>query len=202
MDANTQQALEQLQPGSDAQFFTAALATQITKSGLTIAVILCAVVVIYYMLCMMGVFGHAKRSFFAVVAILAAGVGGFLLNERADAIRVIDDSKPVLVITAQKLEYDVRRSGWSIPWTHIAAVELKTTKSFVKNSVEQIDYEIQVKVKPGSAVDWKYEPTTQNDMSSVKRLLESQRILVIDPTPLGIQHKTLQKALEKYRAGL
>ena len=202
MDAATKQVLEELKPGSEAQFFTDALVTQISKSGLTIAAGLCVVAAIYYILCVFGVMGYAKRSLFAFIAIIVAGVGGYLLYEKAEAIRVVDDSKPVLAITGYKLDYDVRRSGWSIPWSGISAVELKTTKTYVKDSVEQTDYEIQVKVKSGATVEWKYEPTIQNDMASVKRLFESKSTLIIDPTPLGIHAPTLQMALEKYRAGL
>ncbi|MBY0429483.1 MAG: hypothetical protein K2Q32_09725, partial [Alphaproteobacteria bacterium] len=157
---------------------------------------------IYYFLCILGVFGHAKRSLFGLVAIAAACVGAYLLYEKYDAIRIIDDTKPVLAITGAKLDYDVRRSGWSIPWGNINSIELKTTKTIVKQSVEQVDYEIQVHVKPGVAVEWKYEPTIENDMSAVKRLWESNHFLLIDPEPLGISPPALQMALEKYRAGL
>ncbi len=202
MDAATKQVLEELKPGSEAQFFTDALVMQVSKSGLMIATILCGVTALYYALCVLGVFGHSKRSFFAMVIAVVAGVGGYLLYEKAEAIRVIDDSKPIIAITGYKLDYDVRRSGWSIPWSSISAVELKTTNTYVKNSVEQTDYEIQVKVKSGATVEWKYEPTIHNDMASVKRLFESKGYLIIDPSPLGIHAPTLQMALEKYRAGL
>ena len=202
MDAATKQVLVELAPGADAQFFTDAMAMQISKSGLMIATVLCAVTVIYYALCLLGVMGHGKRSFFALVAIIAAGVGGYMLYEKYAAIRIIDDSKPVLAITGQKLDYDVRRVGWSVPWGNINSIELKTTKTIKKQSVEQVDYEIRVNVKPGVAVEWKYEPSTENDMSIVKRLWESKHYLIIDPEPLGIHPPELQKALEKYRAGL
>lgn len=202
MDANTQQVLQELKPGSEAQFFTDAIAVQITKSGLTIATVLCAVTVIYYFLCIFGVFGHAKRSLFALVAIAAASVGGYLLYEKMDAIRVIDDSRPVIAITGYKLDYDVRRSGWSLPWSSINSIDLKTSKTFVKNSIEQVTYEIQVKVKQGAPVEWKYQPSIENDMASVKSLLEKKGYLIIDPEPLGISPQALQMALEKYRAGL
>ena len=202
MDAATKHVLEELHSGSDAQFFTDAIALQITKSGLLIAVVLCVVTVIYYLLCVLGVMGHAKRSLFALIAIIVAGVGGYLLYEKYDAIRIIDDSKPVLTISGSTLGYDVRRSGWSVQWGNINSVELKTTKSIKKQSVEQVDYEIRVNVKPGAVVEWKYEPTVENDMSTVKRLWESKHYLIIDPEPLGISPPELQKALEKYRAGL
>ncbi len=202
MDANTQQVLQDLKSGSDAQFFTDAIATQITKSGLTIAALLCAVTVVYYFLCMLGVMGHAKRSLFAFIAIIVAGVGAFLLYEKADALRVIDDSKPILAITSHKLDYDIRRVGWTIPWSSIGTIELKTIKTFKKHSVEQVDYEIRVNVKPNYTVEWKYEPTVHNDMAGIKKLFHSQSYLIIDPAPLGIHPPALQMALEKYRAGL
>ncbi len=202
MDANTQQVLQDLKPGSEAQFFTDAMAMQVSKTGLMIATALCGITFIYNVLCSLGVFGHAKRSLFAIVLVAVSGVGGYLLNEKAQAMKVIDDSRPVIAITGYKLDYDVRRSGWSVPWNSINAIELKTTKTFVKNSVEQISYEIQVKVKQGAHVEWKYEPTIQNDMATVKSLLEKRGYLVIDPEPLGISPPALQMALEKYRAGL
>lgn len=202
MDASTLQVLQDLKPGSDAQFFSDAMAIQIGKSGLTIAALLAGVTSFYYALCTIGLMGSAKRGVFALVAFLLGGAGAYMLYEKAQALHAIDDSKPVLAISGQKLDYDVRRNGWSIPWSNITSIELKTTTTFKKQSVEQTSYEIHVNVRSNAPITWKYEPSTENDIAATKLLAEKSNYLVIDPEPLGISPPELQKALEKYRAGL
>ncbi len=202
MDANTLQVLQNLQPGSDAQFFSDAVAVQAGKSGLTIAAILTATASVYYLLCSLGVFGSSKRSVFAIIVTVIAGIGAFLLNQKAETFRVIDDSRPIIALNATKLEYDVRRNGWIIPWTYVTSVELKTTTTHKKQSVEQTTYEIRVNTKLAPPITWKYEPSADNDVETVQKLVQSENYLVIDPEPLGIDAAELQKALEKYRQGL
>ncbi len=202
MDNSTVQVLENLRPGSDAQFFSDATAIQIGKSGLTIAAILAATACVYYLFCTLGLFGAAKRSLIALALAIMCGIGAFMLHQKAEAFRAIDDSKPVIAITAQKLQYDVRRNGWIIPWTYVTSVELKTNTTFKKQSIEQTTYEIRVHTKLAPPITWLYEPSEENDVAQVKSLVERENVLVIDPEPLGISPEALQKALEKYRAGL
>lgn len=202
MDANTLQVLHDLKPGSDAQFFSDALAVQAGKSGLTIAAVLCAVACVYYFLCSMGVLGPSKRSVFAIAVTMIAGIGAYFLNQKAETFRVIDDSRPIIALNATKLEYDVRRNGWIIPWTYVTSVELKTTTTHKKQSIEQSTYEIRVNTKLAPPITWKYEPSSDNDVEIAQKLVQSENYLVIDPEPLGISAEELQKALEKYRQGL
>lgn len=202
MQNSSVQILEGLSPGSEAQLYSDAMALQIGKIGTTVAAALCAVSCVYYILCSMGALGTAKRSIFAIIAFIVAGVGAYFLYQKSLTFTIIDDQRPIIVISSRALEYDVRRDGWSLPWGSIRSIDLHETTTQAKQSVEQTSYEIRVIPKEGANISWKYEPSSDNDIDTTKKLYNQYGYLLINPEPLGISPEILQKALEKYRSGL
>lgn len=200
MSSETLSILQNLTSGAEVRLFADAGALQIAKTGLYIFAAAAFVFAIKLLLTQIGVIG-SNRTLLGWLGFAAVAVISFLLYDKAQSFEVIDTNDPVITISAQKLEYDVRQDGWSVNWADMTEVQLNKDVHQQKQSPAQTTYEVRVVLKQGAHVAWKYEPDEKNKVAATKKFFEEKNYLVIDPAPLGVDHETLQKALERYRAG-
>lgn len=203
MASQTLEILKNLAPGMEARLYADSMTLQIVKLGLSAFALLCFLVAAYLLLKQLGNFikGQGRKSVFAFLGMIFAGVAAYLLFDKAASFEVLNDEKPVINITPQALEYDVRKSGWSTTWRDIDTIELSQKTIRKKQSMPETSYEIRVHIKDERPVQWKYEPSPENDMAGVKSTFDQTRFLLVNPEFLGVAPEVLQKALEKYRAG-
>lgn len=192
-------ALRTLQPGIDLKLFADPVALQAARFGLITFGLLCAAVAVYLLAKQIGFFGASSRSAFGWVGVVLAGLAAFLLQQKAMSFKILDDTTPLLTITATALEYDTRRDGWRVNWQDVTAIELEQETVRKKQSVPQTTSEVHVRLREGAGIAWTREDIK---LSESKTLYEKMRYLVINPEPLGVSHEELATALERYHKGL